>query len=241
MGDVARRLVPALLLVLAGCSSSRGAAVRPEGPLPSDPAALIALADTAIAAADANAARRALDRALALAPSSAPVHLARGRYFTAIRRYKDAKARELDRAASLDPSSPEPHYLLGRATWPGGGGRRRPRAPSLARAAALDPDHVGAREALAGLLEWPPRRGGIPGDYARLVGRPSVSRGGAGRDPRRGAGRRSRPWRGDRVRCSGSIRPELDQAWGARAGCARRSSASRSTPTRTGRSAWMIR
>lgn len=213
MGDVARRLVPALLLVLAGCSSSRGAAVRPEGPLPSDPAALIALADTAIAAADANAARRALDRALALAPSSAPVHLARGRYFTAIRRYKDAKA-ELDRAASLDPSSPEPHYLLGRAYL--AGGETEAARSSLARAAALDPDHVGAREALAGLLEGRYVAAGIPGDYARLVGRPSVSRGELGVilavelgvDPDRVA------WRSGQVQRLNW--PELDQAWGAR-------------------------
>jgi Tfp pilus assembly protein PilF len=202
-----------LALLAASCSGARGPAARPAGIRGSDPAALIAQADTAIAAADANAARRALDRALAVAPESASVHLARGRFFTAIRRYHDAKA-ELDRAAALDPRSPEPHYLLGVAYI--AGGEKDAARSSFARALELDPGHARARAALAGLLQGSYEAAGIPGDYATLGGRPTISRGELGvilavelgADPDRTT------WRSDEVQRLNW--PELDQAWGAR-------------------------
>jgi len=203
----------ALALLAAGCSGARGPSVHPGAASSSDPAALIAEADTAIAAADAATARRALDRALALAPESAPVHLARGRFFTAIRRYRDAKA-ELDRAAALDPRSPEPFYLLGVAYL--ADGQKEPARSSFARALELDPGHARAREALAGLLEGSYVAAGIPGDYTKLGGHSTVSRGELGvilavelgADPDRAA------WRSDEVQRLNW--PELDQAWGAR-------------------------
>lgn len=205
--------VAALALLLAGCAGGRASSVRPGGASASNPAALIAEADSAIARADAAAARRALDRALAIAPDSAPVHLARGRFFTAIRRYKDAKG-ELDRAAALDPRSAEAHYLLGVA-YLAGGDREEARS-SFARALELDPGHARARQALAGLLESRYVAAGIPGDYANLGGHPTISRGELGvilavelgADPDRNT------WRSDDVQRVNW--PDLDRAWGGR-------------------------
>ncbi|MGE5180345.1 MAG: tetratricopeptide repeat protein [Bacteroidota bacterium] len=200
-----------LIALAAGCAGSRGTSTGPA--LPGDAPALIALADTAMAAGDANGARRILDRALATAPESAPVHLARGRFFTAIRRYKDAKD-ELDRAASLDPRSAEPAYLLGIA-YLASGDKDHARA-AFAHAAALDPGHVRARDALASLLEGRYEAAGIPGDYAKIAARTTVSRAEVGVilavelgvDPDRTT------WRVDDIQRVNW--PELDQAWGAR-------------------------
>src|SRR5439155_17800610 len=114
-----------LALGLAGCSGSKpGVGLSPPAAAPpaaaprapiddrAGPDALLALADSAVAAAEPDLARRALERAVQAAPQSAAVHLGYGRYYTAILRYKDAKA-ELDRAAELEPASPEPAYWLG--------------------------------------------------------------------------------------------------------------------------------
>jgi len=207
---VAAHLLAALLI--GGCAGSRGPTVHP-GAAGSDLAALIAAADTAIAAGDAASARRALDRALAVAPESAAVHLARGRFFTAIRRYKDAKE-ALERASTLAPSSPEPYYLLGMAYL--SGGEREPARSAFARAVALDPGHARAREGLAKLSEGRYEAAGIPADYARLGGRSTVTRGELavilavelGADPDRTT------WRAGEVQRVNW--PELDQAWGAR-------------------------
>jgi tetratricopeptide (TPR) repeat protein len=208
----AASLAALFALLAGGCAGARGPGARPAGGS-SNPDVLIAEADTAIAAADAVAARRALDRALAIAPDSAPVHLARGRFFMAIRRYKDAKG-ELDRAAAIDPSSAEPHYLLGVAYL--AAGDKESARSSLARALELDPGHARAREALAGLLESRYEAAGIPADYARLGGHSTISRGELGvilavelgADPDRVT------WR------SGEVQrvnwPELDEAWGSR-------------------------
>jgi len=204
-----------LAAVMAGCSGTRGPEARPS----SDPQgrsgihAQLAEADSAIARGDAVAARRALDRALAAAPESASVHLARGRFFTRIQRYRDAKS-ELDRAAELDPASAEPHYLLGVAYL--AAGEKDPARVELARAVELDPGHIRARELLAGLLEGRYEAAGIPGDYARLGAHTTISRGELGvvlavelgADPDRAT------WRPDEVQRVNW--PELDQAWGAR-------------------------
>jgi len=214
----ASRLALAALLVglccgaIAGCGGSRGAA-RPESLSSTTPATLIALADSAVAAGDANTARRALDRALALAPEDPSVHLARGRFFTAIRRYKDAKA-EFDRAAALDSGSPEPAFQLGRAYQ--AAGQRDSARIAYTRALGLDPRHAAARDSLAGLLRGRYEAAGVPGDYPVLGGKPTVSRGELavvlavelGADPDRLS------WRSDDA--EKTKWPELDQAWGAR-------------------------
>jgi Flp pilus assembly protein TadD len=214
----ARRLALAALLVVlsggavAGCGGSRGAA-HPEALSSTTPSTLIALADSAVAAGDANTARRALDRALALAPDDPSVHLARGRFFTAIRRYKDAKA-EFDRAAALDSQSPEPAFQLGRAYQLAG--QRDSARIAYTRALGLDPRHVAARDSLAGLLRGRYEAAGVPGDYPVLGGKSSVSRGELavvlavelGADPDHLS------WRSDEV--ERTKWPELDQAWGAR-------------------------
>jgi tetratricopeptide (TPR) repeat protein len=174
---------------------------------------LIAEADSAVLAGDARAARRALDRALTLAPEDASVHLARGRFFIAIRRYKDAKA-EFDRAAALDPNSPEPAFRLGVA-YQSAGERDSARA-SYGRALALNPAHAAARDSLAALLRDRYEAAGIPGDYPALGGRPTVSRGELavilavelGADPDQLS------WRSDEIERTNW--PELDRAWGAR-------------------------
>jgi tetratricopeptide (TPR) repeat protein len=212
------RSAPRLLLagltaaLIAGCSGGRGSSARPSMDDQSA-ASLIALADSAVAAADANTARKALDRALALDPGDPKVHLARGRFFTAIRRYKDAKA-EFDRAAVLDPRSPEPAYQLGRA-YQVAGARDSARI-AYSRALILDPGHAAARDSLSGLLRDRYEAAGVPGDYPALAGKPTVSRGELavvlavelGADPDKIS------WRSDEIERTNW--PELDQAWGAR-------------------------
>lgn len=153
-----RGLAPALLLALAvaGCSGSK-AGIRSMPPAAAldaaaGPEALVALADSAIAAADPELARRALVRATEIAPRSAAVHAGYGRYYTAILRYRDAKA-ELDKAAELDPTSPEPHYWLGVAYLKAG--EKEQAFRSLSRALRLDPGHPGARAAVRPLRSPP--------------------------------------------------------------------------------------
>ncbi len=209
-------LLTALLLV-SGCAAGRGAATRPSDSGARDEAGslarLIAEADAAIASGDAVAARRALDRALAAAPDSVATHMARGRFFVAIRRYKDAKE-ALERAASLDPRNAEPAYRLGLA-YAAMGDKDAARA-SFARAVAIDPAHAAARAELAGLMRERYEAAGIPGDYPLLAGRASLSREELGvmlavelgADPDRVA------WRSDGIQRTDW--PELDQAWGAR-------------------------
>jgi DNA-binding SARP family transcriptional activator len=209
-------LVVAAWLAGSGCGGSGGgggSGTRPELGSGVDVPGLVALADSAVARGDAETARRALDRAIAKSPDDPSVRLARGRFYTAIRRYSDAKT-EFDRAAALDPASPEPHYQLGLA-YLAAGERDRARA-SLERAVALDPGHAGAREALSPLLAARYEAAGIPGDYPRLVERPTLSRGELavalsvelGADPDRNV------WRSDEA--ARMDWPELEAAWGSR-------------------------
>ena len=202
-----------LLLAGGGCAGGRPSESRPAGLTPGNPASLIAEADAAIGAGDANAARRFLDRALAVAPESVSVHLARGRFFTAIRRYRDAKA-ELDRAASLDPRSPEPAYQLGRAYL--AAGEVADARSAFSRAVALDPGHTAARTALAALLSGAYEAAGIPADYAQLGGRTTISRGELGviLAVELGVDPDHTTWRSDEIQRTDW--PELDQTWGAR-------------------------
>ena len=204
-----------LALAAGGCSAGRGSDTRAGGGggARGDVPRLIAEADAAIARGDANAARRALDRAIAAAPESASAHLARGRFFVAIRRYKDAKA-SFDRAASIEPRSAEPRYQLGIA-YLAAGERDEARA-AFAQALSVNPSHAAARDALAGLLGERYAAAGIPADYPRLGGRAVVSRGELGvvlgvelsADPDRVA------WRSDEIQRTSW--PELDEAWGSR-------------------------
>ena len=219
----ARRAASAALLVFlpvllaAGCAGPKGGGSPAPRATAIDeaagPDALIALADSAIAAADPELARRALVRAVEVAPRSAAVHVAYGRYYTAILRYKDAKA-ELDQAAALDPASPEPHYWLGLAYLKAG--EKQQAFRSLSEALRLDPSHQGALEALPPLLEDRYRAAGVPAEYAALPGHSTVSRGELGVilavelgvDPDRSA------WRSDQIhRTDWAV---LDQAWGSR-------------------------
>ncbi len=210
-------LALALVLGIAGCSGSKprvGSA--PQGAAldaAAGPEALVALADSAIAAAESDLARRALARAAEVAPQSAAVHVGLGRYYTAILRYKDAKA-ELDRAAELEPASPEPHYWLGVAYLKAG--EKEQAFRSLSRALRLDPSHPGAREAVRPLLEARYRAAGVPGEYAAIPEHPTVTRGELGVmlavelgvDPDRSV------WRSDQVHRSDWA--VLDGAWGSR-------------------------
>lgn len=216
-GGTVATLACLLALVVAGCSGSTGggsAAPRPSDLDPgAGPDALVALADSAISAAEPELARRALARAVQTAPQSVPVHLAYGRYYTAILRYQDAKA-ELDRAAELDPASPEPHYWLGLAYLKAG--EKEQAFRSLSRALRLDPSHPGALEALRPLLENRYRSAGVPVEYATIPGRSAVTRAELGVmlavelgvDPDRSV------WRSDQAhRTDWAV---LDDAWGSR-------------------------
>ncbi|MGE5177388.1 MAG: tetratricopeptide repeat protein [Hyphomicrobiales bacterium] len=210
---LATALTLALAAGLAGCAGSRPPEATLGAGVADDPAALVALADSATAAGDAATARRALDRAVAIAPADPRVHLGRGRFLVALRRYHDAKA-EFDRAASLDPTSPEPPYQLGLAYAQAGETGDAIRA--LGRALAIDPQHAGARAALAPLLEARYTAAGVPAEYARIPEQPTVSREELGvilavelgADPDRAVWRSDQPDRTDA--------PELDGTWGAR-------------------------
>ena len=206
-------LVAAAWAASSGCGGGGGAETRPATDPGSNVADLVALADSAIARGEADEARRLLDRAVSQRPDDPGVHLARGRLFTAIRRYRDAKT-EFDRAAELAPESPEPHYQLALAYL--AAGERDRAVSSLERAIALDPAHAGARAALSPLLSSRYEAAGIPGDYPRLAERPTVSRGELavalsvelGADPDRSV------WRSDEA--TRMDWPELDAAWGSR-------------------------
>lgn len=207
-------LVAAMALA-SGCGGAGTAGgARPAAVDPSaTPASLVALADSAARAGDANLARRALERASEIAPADPAVRLGYGRYYVALRRYADAKA-EFERAASLDPQSPEPHVQLGLAYL--AAGERTEGHRSLARALRLDPDHAEALAAIRPILEERYRAAGIPARYAELPARPTVSRGELGVilavelgvDPDRVT------WREDAARRTDW--PALDAAWGSR-------------------------
>jgi hypothetical protein len=206
----------ALALAAAGCAGSGGSgggsaavAIDPT----SGPEALVALVDSAIAAAEPELARRALARATELAPSSATVHSATGRYYTAIYRYKDAKT-EFEQAAALDPGSAEPHYGLGVAYLKAGSKEQAFR--SLSEALKRDPTHARALAAIRPLLEDRYRAAGVPAEYASIAERSTVSRGELGvmlavelgLDPDRTVWRADQTYRTDW--------PAIDSAWGSR-------------------------
>ena len=207
----------ALASLAAGCAGSKpsGEARPPEMALGAgiSPDSLVQLADAAIQAADPNLARRALQRAAELAPTNPRVRLGLGRYYTAILRYKDAKA-EFDRAAALEPESPEPPYWLGIAYLKAG--EKEEALAALGQALRLDPGHAGAREAIRPLLEECYRAAGVPPEYASVAERTTISRGELGvmlavelgADPDRVVGRPDTSHRTDW--------PGLDEAWGAR-------------------------
>ncbi len=211
----ARWSVLAVALVLAGCASSRPEGVEPEARIDphASPAQLIALSDSALAVAEPALARRALERAAALAPHSAEVRLGYGRFYTAIQRYKDAKT-EFERAETLDPTSPEPAYGLGVAYLKAG--QADLAFASLSRALRIDPMHQGARVAIRPLLEERYKRAGVPPEYASLPMAASVSRAElgvmlaveTGLDPDRISFRTDASYRVDW--------PAIDKAWGSR-------------------------
>jgi Tfp pilus assembly protein PilF len=210
-------LALAVVVGVAGCSGSkavsRSAPQEPSLDAAAGPEALVALADSAIAAAEPDLARRALARAVEAAPRSAAVHAAYGRYYTAILRYKDART-ELDRAAELDPTSPEPPYWLGVAYMKAG--EKDQAIRSLSHALRLDPGHAGALEAIRPLMEERYRAAGVPIEYATIPGRSTITRGELGVmlavelgvDPERSV------WRSDQVHRTDW--PALDAAWGSR-------------------------
>lgn len=207
-------VLAAALPVVAGCGGARSAGdARPAVLDPTaGPQALVALADSAVKTGDADLARRALTRASEIAPSDPRVRLAYGRYYTALRRYGDAKV-EFERAATLDPTNPEPSFELGLAYLEAG--ERASAHRAFLRALRLDPSHAGAIEALRPILEERYKAAGIPGEYATLPARPTMSRGELGVvlavelgvDPDRIT------WRSDARRTDW---PALDSAWGSR-------------------------
>jgi len=208
-----------LALLFAGCSSSKPKPDTDEGASSwhlSDkigPDSLVALADSAIRAAEPDVARRALLRAAELDPSNPRVRIGLGRYYTAILRYKDAKT-ELDRAAALEPESPEPPYWLGVAYLKAG--QKTEALAALQRALRLDPTHAGAREAIRPLLEERYKGAGVPSEYAAIPEHSTISRGELGvmlavelgLDPDHVT------WRSDATHRTDW--PELDDAWGSR-------------------------
>lgn len=214
--SVASALVLAAGLGAGGCAGSKGggagSAALSIDPTAS-PTALVALADSAIAVAEPELARRALARASEIAPTSAAVVTAQGRYYAAVYRYKDAKS-EFERAAALDPSSPEPQYWLGMAYLKAGSKEQAFRSLSLAL--RIDPTHQGASAAIRPLLEDRYRAAGIPVEYASLAGRSTITRGELGvmlavelgLDPDRTV------WRSDQAHRTDW--PAIDAAWGSR-------------------------
>jgi tetratricopeptide (TPR) repeat protein len=220
MTRLAARLPLAAVLALAalpaamfGCGkgaspSARVAEVVGEAP----PRILVANADSALAAGDAEGARRLLLRAEKLAPDSAFVYLGLGRLQTALRRYKDAKE-SFERAASLDRGSPEPAFWLGKAYQQSGDLAAAAQAFTLAL--RLDPNHRGAAAALGPILGARYEAAGIPGDYALLRERSTLTRGELavvlavelGADPDRVA------WRSDAASPQGE---EFEGAWAGR-------------------------
>lgn len=174
-GRLLATVLAALAAVLCGCgggvsSSVRVANVTENAP----PAFLVASADTALAMGDPEAARRLLLRAEKVAPESAFVHLGHGRLQTALRRYKDAKE-SFERAAALDRGSPEPAYWLGKAYQQSGDLARAAEAYTLAL--RLDPNHRAAAAALGLILGARYEAAGIPGDFALLRERTTLTRG----------------------------------------------------------------
>jgi len=207
---LAAALVAAALL--AGCGGSTPSVSTPVDGTP--PAFLVASADTALATGDPEGARRLLARALQAAPESAFVHVAYGRYYTALRRYKDAKE-ALERAAALDPTSPEPRYWLGRAYQQSGD--LASAAGAYSAALRLDPQHAPSASALGPILGARYEAAGIPNDYALLRDRTALTRGELavifavelGADPDRSV------WRSDAAAANAS-EEEFATAWGAK-------------------------
>ncbi len=173
------RLLAPLALALAGCAGPHaGGSPSPESKNSFDPsaspAALVAYADSAITSGDAELARRALERAATIAPDSASVWIGYGRYYTAARRYKDAKT-EFERAMGLAPASPEPHYWLGVAYLHAG--QQQDALGEFRRALRLDPGYAPAQDAIRPLMESKYVAAGVPGEYAAFPQRSSLSRG----------------------------------------------------------------
>jgi len=159
-------------------------------------------------------ARRSLLRAVDLAPASAAAHTGMGRFYTAARRYRDAKA-EFERAASLDSLDPEPLYRLGAAYAEAG--QTKLAESTLVLALSRDPGHAPSRAALRGVLSAVYQSAGLPPEYPEVRERTTLSRGELGvmvavelgQDPDRSS------WR-----ASGADRPsetpEARGAWGER-------------------------
>ncbi len=153
-----------------GASSVRVAGIDENA----TPSFLVASADTALAMGEPESARRFLLRAERVAPESAVVHLGFGRLQTALRRYKDAKE-SFERAAALDRGSAEPAYWLGKAYQQSGDLAAASEAYALAL--RLDPNHRAAAEALVPIVGARYEAAGIPGDYALLRERTTLTRG----------------------------------------------------------------
>ena len=207
-----------LLALLAGashgCGSGATSSIRvADIDENATPAFLVASADTALAMGEPERARRFLLRAERVAPESAVVHLGFGRLQTALRRYKDAKE-SFERAAALDRGSAEPAYWLGKAYQQSGDLTAASEAYALAL--RLDPNHRAAAEALVPILGARYEAAGIPGDYALLRGRTTLTRGELavvlavelGADPDRAV------WRSDATHPVGE--EAFATAWGAR-------------------------
>lgn len=166
-----------------------------------------------LATGDAEAARRAALRSVELDPRSAPAHVALGRTYAAIRRYRDAKA-AFDRAAALDSVSAEPLYRLGLAYAEAGESKLA--EDTFSRALARDPSHAPSLAALRQISEARYSAAGIPAGYAAIREHAMVTRGELGvllaaelgADPDRPS------WRGSATNPSDT--EEARDAWGER-------------------------
>ena len=209
-------LLAPLLITISGCgggASTSSSSVAPDVGESAPPRFLVASADSALAAGDPEGARRLLVRAEKLAPDSAFVYLGFGRLNTALRRYKDAKE-SFERAAALDRGNPEPAFWLGRAYQQSGDLKLA--AEAYATALQLDPNHREAAAALGSILGARYQAAGIPGEYALLRDRPTLTRGEMavvlavelGADPDRAG------WRSDASHPEES--EDIATAWGAK-------------------------
>jgi tetratricopeptide (TPR) repeat protein len=181
--------------------------------------ALLALADSAIAAGDAARARPLYDRALATAgrggnpAQEASATIGVGRCLVAARRYRDARV-AFERAAALDTSRAAPFYHLARAYLDAG--EERLAVFALAEGLRREPGEERSLQLLRPLTRSRCEAAGLPPDFGELPSRRTITRGELGvmlavllgLDPGRHA------WSADRAQPV--VPPEVDEAWGAR-------------------------
>lgn len=117
---------------------------------PKAPAPILGLAEVAKLQGNAKGVESWLKQALKIAPQSADVHIAWGRYLSAMRNFPDAEA-AFKKARQIDPKLLATHLDLGELYL---GGLFKPKEAELSfrEATRLRPDHAGAHNGLASTL-----------------------------------------------------------------------------------------